>query len=110
MAKIGGDGVEEGWFKKATMWKLGNGASVRFWEDAWLCSTSLKTMYPRLYSLSCDQGKSVREVGNWEEDRWRWEVSWRRDRFEWESSMESDFLSMLNRGTCLLYTSDAADE
>jgi len=25
LAKIGGDGAEEGWFKKATMWKIGNG-------------------------------------------------------------------------------------
>jgi len=58
--------MEEGWFKKATMWKIGNGASVRLWEDAWLCSTSLKTLYPKLFSLSCDQGKLVREACSWE--------------------------------------------
>ena len=54
------------------MWKVGNGVTVRFWKDVWIQSTGLKTRYPRLYSLSRDQGKMVGEVGRWEEDRWRW--------------------------------------
>jgi len=64
------------------VWKVGNGATVRFWEDVWIHSTSLKTLHPRLYSLSCDQGNLVREVRSWEEDRWRWDLIWRRDRYE----------------------------
>jgi len=71
LAKTCGYGVEKGWFQKATVWKVGNGATMRFWEDVWIQTTSLKTLYPRLYSLSCDQGKVVGEVGRWEEDRWR---------------------------------------
>ena len=85
LAKTCGDGVEEGWFQKAIVWKVGNRATMRFWEDVWIQTTSLKTLYPRLYSLSCDQGKVVGEVGRWEEDRWRrgWGLNWRRDSYEW---------------------------
>jgi len=98
LVKICGDRVEEGWFQKATAWKVGNGSTVRFWEDVWIQPLCLKTLYPRLYSLSCDKGKLVGEVRNWEEDRWRWVLNWRRDRFEWESNLESDLLSILSMG------------
>jgi len=99
LVKICGDGVEEGWFQKATVWKVGNGSTVRFWEDVWIQSTCLKTLHPRLYSLSCDQGKLVGEVGSWEEDIWRWCLNWRRDRYGWESSLESDLLTILSTGS-----------
>lgn len=31
---------------------VGNGESVRFWEDSWLEDRSLNVMYPRPYLLS----------------------------------------------------------
>jgi len=99
LAKTCGDGNEEGWFQKAFEWKVGNGITVWFWEDVWLQTTTLKALYPRLYSLSCDKGKTVGEVGRWEEDRWRWGLNWRRDRFQWVSNLESELLSILSMAT-----------
>ena len=89
---------EQGWFGKATGWKAGDGSRVKLWEDVWLQSSSLKSMFPRLYSLSLDQGKTVGEVGTWEEGRWRFQPTWRRERFEWESKMEEELLAILGTG------------
>jgi len=92
------DQQEEGWFGKATWWKVGDGSRVKLWEDVWLQSSSLKSMFPRLYSLSLDQGKTVGEVGTWEEGRWRFQPAWRRERFVWESKMEEELFSILDIG------------
>jgi len=46
-------------------------------------------MFPRLFSLSLNQGKKVEEVGEWEYEVWRWRLGWRRARFEWESLQEA---------------------
>jgi len=37
------------------------------WKDAWIGRSNLVTLYPRLYSLSMDQGITVGEVGFCEE-------------------------------------------
>jgi len=64
LAKVCGEGdQEEGWFCKATGWKIGDGSIIKLWEDVWLQISSLKSMFPRLYSLSLDQGKTMGEVG-----------------------------------------------
>jgi len=31
---------------------LGSGDKARFWEDVWVGTANLKTLYPRLFSLS----------------------------------------------------------
>jgi len=71
---------------------------VRLWEDLWLGNDCLRSVYPRLFSLSLDQGKRVGEVGVWEENNWRWNLNWRRDMFQWEMDMEADMLSRLSTG------------
>jgi len=69
---------------------------VRFWEDDWLGRGNLISMYPRLFSLSMDQGKTVREVGVWVYSMWRWRLKWRRVRFEWESRQEEDLIRYIS--------------
>ena len=54
-------------------------------------------MFPRLYSLSLDQGQAVGEVGEWINSEWRWSLKWRRARFEWETPMEADLSMILSR-------------
>ena len=98
LTKICGEGVEDGRFQKAIGWKVGNRARVRFWEDVWLGNECLRSVYPRLFSLSLDQGKRVGEVGVWEETTWQWNLNWRRGRFQWETDMEDDLLSRLSTG------------
>ena len=75
------EGESEGWFQKSVAWKIGSGDKVRFWEDAWVENKKLKTLFPRLFSVSLDQGKTVAEVGSWEDLEWNWRLRWRRPRF-----------------------------
>jgi len=82
------EGRGERWFQEEVGWKLGSGDRVRFWEDMWVGNSTLKTMFPRLYSLSLNQGQKVEEVGVWEDSAWQWTLRWRRARFEWEIPME----------------------
>ena len=97
---------QEGWFCKAIGWKIGDGSIIRLWEDVWLQNSNLKSMFPRLYSLSNDQGKTVGEVGIWEEGRWRFKPNWRRERFEWEARMEEELMSILDTGNICQETQD----
>jgi hypothetical protein len=48
--------VKEDFFKRG-YFKLGNGTSVRFWEDVWLGGTPLSHQYPALYNIT--QHKNV---------------------------------------------------
>jgi len=90
-----GEGDGDGWFHKSIGWNVGAGDKVRFWEDAWVENYKLKTLFPRLYSVSLDQSKVVGEVGSWEDVGWSWRLSWRRSRFAWESVMEEDLLNLI---------------
>ena len=87
----------EGWFNQQVVWKVGSGDKVRFWEDAWAGNSSFKTLFPRLFSISLNQGQKVEEVGSWVDSVWEWKHSWRRVRFEWESMLESDLAMHLSR-------------
>ncbi|GJY52758.1 hypothetical protein Tco_0444422 [Tanacetum coccineum] len=39
--------------------KLGNGASIRFWEDIWHGTLPLKSVYPRVYLLESERNSNV---------------------------------------------------
>jgi hypothetical protein len=43
-------------------WKIGNGRSVRFWEDIWFGNTNLATQFWDIYFVSNQQTKIVSEV------------------------------------------------
>jgi len=63
LSKVCREGGGVGWFQEELVWKLGGGDKARFWEDVWDGNTNLKTSFPRLYSLSLNQGQKVEEVG-----------------------------------------------
>jgi len=71
LLKVCREGGGDGWFQKEIGWKLGCGDKVKFWEDVWMGNYNLKTLYPRLFSLSLNQGQKVEEVGEWEDEVWR---------------------------------------
>ena len=75
MCKEGGG---QGWFQEEFSWELGCGDKVKFWEEVWVDSNDLKSMFPRLYSLSLNQGQTVGEVGVLINSKWRWSMGWRR--------------------------------
>ncbi|XP_068475121.1 uncharacterized protein [Phaseolus vulgaris] len=91
------EGGGQGWFQAEMSWRIGHGDRVKFWEDVCVGNTNLKSEFPRLYSLSCNQSQTVEEVGGWERDVWRWNLRWRRARFEWESVLEKDLKAYISR-------------
>ena len=93
------EGVSRGWFQEELRWELGCGDKAKFWEEVWVGSEDLKTMFPRLYSFSLHQGQTIGEVGMWCNLEWRWMLRWRRIRFEWESQLEADLNLLLSRVT-----------
>ena len=60
-------------------------------------NNKLKSLFPRLYTISMDQGKMVGEVGSLEALGWTWRLRWRRPRFDWESSMEAELINLITR-------------
>jgi len=97
LTRICREGGGDGWFQDEVGWKIGSGDKIRFWEDVWVGNSKLKTLFPRLFSLSLNQGHKVEEVGGWEGSEWRWTLSWRRGRFEWETLMEAELDVLISR-------------
>jgi len=54
------------------------------------------SLYPRMYSMSLDQGKTVGEVGVWDDSGWTWQLRWRRTRFEWKALSKEDLFRKLS--------------
>jgi len=71
LLKVCREGGGDGWFLNEIGWKLGRGDKVKFWEDVWVGNSNLKTMFPRLFSLSLNKGHKVEKVGEWEDSVWR---------------------------------------
>jgi len=91
------EGGGDGWFQDEVGWRIGSGDKIRFWEDVWVGNSKLKTLFPRLYSLSLNQGHKLEEVGEWEGSIWKWSLRWRRGRFEWETSIEAELEGLIAR-------------
>jgi hypothetical protein len=45
-----------------TSWQVGNGCSVRFWDDRWIGQISLSAIYPNLYHIAYDKNILVSQV------------------------------------------------
>jgi len=94
--KVCKEGEGDGWFLNGIGWKVGSKDKVKLWEDVWVENSNLKTRFPKLFSLSLNQGHKVEEVSEWEDLEWRWSLRWRRARFEWESVLEAEFVILLS--------------
>lgn len=57
------EGREEEWFWKNMELKLGDGGMSDFWEGAWAGEKTLKERFPRLYQLSFNRNRLVKEMG-----------------------------------------------
>nr|CCA66178.1 hypothetical protein [Beta vulgaris subsp. vulgaris] len=57
---------------------IGSGSQTRFWLDSWLSSSSLKSEFPRLFSITMNPNASVESLGFWEGYNWVWSFSWKR--------------------------------
>jgi len=95
--KVCMEGGGHGWFQAEMGWRLGCSDRVKFWEDVWVGNTNLKSLFPRLHTISCNQSQKVEELGGWEGDVWRWNLRWRQVIFEWESVLETDLALYISR-------------
>lgn len=59
-------------------------------------NNTLKYAYPRLYSISLDQGLKVGELGVWEDLTWHWNFSWIRNKFDWEDALLDEILRTIS--------------
>ncbi|XP_016203224.1 uncharacterized protein LOC107643973 [Arachis ipaensis] len=71
--------------------EVGNGRSTMFWEDNWLHGGPLKLAFPRLYSISNQQGAMIGDCGFWNGLDWIWNFQWRRELFQWEMDLLGQF-------------------
>lgn len=58
-------------FKKNTTIKVGNGIKVSFWEDKWLGTSYLKSLYPALHELTVNKDMSLAE--SWTQQGWNFQ-------------------------------------
>jgi len=65
---------------------VGDGKEIKFWKDKWVDNESLKQKFPRLFSFSLNIGRTLSQVGVWNDNYWLWKLGWRRALFVWESS------------------------
>jgi hypothetical protein len=55
---------EGGWFSNAALKILGNGRTIKFWQDVWVGDQSLVSRFPRLYGISTQKDGLVSEMGS----------------------------------------------
>nr|XP_025628637.1 uncharacterized protein LOC112721825 [Arachis hypogaea] len=64
--------------------EVGNGSRTLFWVDNWVQGGLLKVIFPRLFSMSNQQGSVIGDCGFWDGLEWIWNFQWRRELFQWE--------------------------
>jgi len=83
-------------FEERGRWEVGDGKEIRLWEDKWLDNVPLLHKLPRLFSISLDTGRTLSEVGVWNNNNWSWKLRWRRNLFVWESSLVDLLMNVLD--------------
>lgn len=70
--------------------QIGSGEKTFFWHDTWVGDRTLKSLCPRLFSISPTPMASVEDMGYWLNDEWNWLFNWKRnlrprDMDEWKA-------------------------
>jgi len=84
-----------GSFEDCFKWEVGSGKNISLWEDMWVGNVTLKSKFPRLYSISVDKDIPLNLCGVWSNSVWSWNLIWRRDLFEWEMPQLCQFLEVV---------------
>jgi len=85
-------------FKDHFVWEVGNGQSIKFWEDKWVDNEALKRKFPRLFRLVFLKKLCWIIVGV--NNGWKWNLVWRRSLFVWEKNQVDQLLEVLQE--CVL--------
>lgn len=57
---------------------VGRGNSTLFWQDLWVGDSVLKSLFPRLFSISTNPLATIDSLGVWDGHIWHWLFTWRR--------------------------------
>lgn len=81
--------AEDGdWFESNVLRKIGDGGSTRFWEDKLMRGAAkLRSRFQRLYDISNQRNSCIKNMGMWEEGRWKWILTRRGSLLIWENQM-----------------------
>lgn len=71
---------------------LGSGEKIKFWSDTWIGEKPLKDKFPRLFSVSIQQGDSISQMGCWDRFFWQWHLRWSRTLFPREEEQKESLL------------------
>lgn len=86
--------------------KIGNGLSIKFWEDCWLGEESLKVKFRRLFRASAQKNSVIGEIGEWVGGEWKWKFEWIRNLRAGEGELFHGLLDCLDRYCCVKDTND----
>jgi len=89
--------VREGisWFNPEVVRKVRNGLSTKFWDDPWVGSVPLRVAFPRLYSLSTQNGACVCDLWLVLDGVGERRFSWRHQLFVWEVGLVNNLLGCI---------------
>ncbi|GLT27749.1 hypothetical protein SLA2020_027240 [Shorea laevis] len=82
---------------KGFRWEIGDGKRVGFWREIWAGDEALRDLWPQLYEPTVNKEGLVSEMGEWEEDRWQWNIKWRRERLGRVRAKEESLWEVLGR-------------
>jgi len=92
LCQICGKGAQDNWFDCRSQWRVGDGQSVKFWDDRWVEGQVLKETFPRLFIISEFKDSLVGDLADLGHIRsdgsYSWNLVWHRKGFEWEKQLE----------------------
>ena len=101
MCRICSRGIQGNWFDGRFQWTLGDGRSVKFWDDRWAEDQVLKEKIPRLFIISQCKDSMKGDIIDWEVitsgGTRIWNLGWRRERFEWKKHLEEQLLNLISK-------------
>jgi len=83
-------------FGDCSKWEVGNGKSIKFWEDRWVGDESLMFKFPRFFSLSVEKNASLNRCGSWTNGVREWSLVWRISLFDWEKVQVRQLLEVVH--------------
>jgi len=83
-------------------WEIGNGKSIKLWEDRWASNESLKFKFPRLFSLSVEKDVALASCRSRTNNGWEWSLAWRRNLYNWEKVQVKKLLEVAHNSCPVL--------
>ena len=86
LCRICGKEAQDNWFDCKSQWWVGDGRSVKFWDDRWVEGQVLKETFARLVIFSQCKDRLVGDLADLghisSDESYSWNLDWRRERFE----------------------------